>query len=216
MINAVIFGLDGVICSTDEYHYRSWKAIADGEGIYFDRTINNQLRGISRTDSLDVILKRSEKIYTPEEKAVLADKKNAIYTSFLEKITPADCPDSVKETISWLKKQGIKVGLSSCSTNTKYILQKLQIENIFDTIVDGNEIKEVEPDPELFLLASEKLGIDINKTIVVEDSFPGIQAAKKGKYLAIGIGEGADYYQTDYPIENIREIIDIVTKLNQD
>jgi beta-phosphoglucomutase len=214
MIHAVIFDLDGVICSTDEYHYQAWKQVADEEGIYFDRTINNQLRGISRMDSLNVILKRAKKEYTEEEKEKLAEKKNTIYLGLLENMTEADCPKDVRSALEWLRKKNIQTAIGSSSTNTKVLLQKLKIENLFDVVVDGSDVEKAKPDPEIFLLAAKKLGCNPDSVLVVEDAFSGIQAAKKGGFLTAGIGEAASYYQTDYPLKTVADVILTVSHLN--
>jgi beta-phosphoglucomutase len=215
MIDAVIFDLDGVICPTDEFHFKAWKQVADEEHIYFDDEINNQLRGISREDCLNVILKRATKEYTDEEKQKLGDRKNEIYKSYLENLKPSDCSDSIRSTLLWLKKKELKIGLGSSSTNAEFILNKLGLENTFDAIVSGSDVENVKPSPDIFLLVSQKLGINPENTIVVEDAFAGVQAAKKGGFVSCGIKEAASYYLTDYPLKTVADVIMVVTKLNQ-
>ena len=214
MIEGVIFDLDGVICSTDEYHYQAWKAIADQEGIAFDRDINNQLRGISRMDCLNVILKRSSKTYTEDEKKALADRKNDIYQNFLRQMTERDCRPGVRSTLDWLKKKGIKIAIGSSSKNTKIILKQLKLDTTFDAIVDGNDITRAKPDPEVFLLAAERLNLFPSHVLVIEDAYSGIQAAKKGGFVSCGLEEAANYYQTDYPLKTIADVILILSKFN--
>ena len=124
-IRAVIFDLDGVIVTTDDCHYNAWKKMADDEGIYFDRKINERLRGVSRMESLEIILERAEKEYTHEEKKELAEKKNRIYVELINKLTPKDILPGVLNNLNQLKKSGIKVAIGSSSKNTPIILRQI-------------------------------------------------------------------------------------------
>ena len=119
----IIFDLDGVICFTDKYHYLAWKRLADKLGIYFDETINNRLRGVSRMESLEIILEKSTKKYSKEEKEDFAEQKNKMYVELLEDMTPADLPKEVKTTLDDLRKQGVLLAIGSSSKNAKRILQ---------------------------------------------------------------------------------------------
>ncbi|MCR3759516.1 beta-phosphoglucomutase [Clostridium felsineum] len=211
-IKAVIFDLDGVIVSTDEYHYRAWKAMADGEGIYFDRTINERLRGVSRMESLEIILEKSQKKYTSEEKIHLAEKKNSIYRELLNELKPTDILKGVNEVLEILKEEGIKIAIGSSSKNTPTILEKIGMEKYFDAVADGNEIKNSKPDPEVFLLAAKKLGINKEECLVVEDADAGVEAALNGgmKVLAVGYASNnkkASYRFKDLSYVDIKEII---------
>jgi beta-phosphoglucomutase len=125
MKKGFIFDLDGVICFTDEYHYLAWKALADSEGIYFDKEINNRLKGVSRMDSLDIILERANKTYTDEEKVAMATKKNDIYKEYLEEMSEKDVSEEVVNTLKKLKEMGIKISLGSSSKNAKLILTEI-------------------------------------------------------------------------------------------
>ena len=118
----IIFDLDGVICFTDKYHYLAWKRLADKLGIYFDETINNRLRGVSRMESLEIILEKSTKKYSKEEKEDFAEQKNKMYVELLEDMTPADLPKEVKTTLDDLRKQGVLLAIGSSSKNAKRIL----------------------------------------------------------------------------------------------
>ena len=122
---AVIFDLDGVICSTDQYHYLAWKEIADDEGIYFDEQINNRLRGVSRMESLEIILEKASRTYAEDEKSALAEKKNRIYRKLLERMTPAELSEDVAGTLKELKKRGVKIAIGSSSKNTPVILKQI-------------------------------------------------------------------------------------------
>ena len=127
----IIFDLDGVICFTDKYHYLAWKRLADKLGIYFDETINNRLRGVSRMESLEIILEKSTKKYSKEEKEDFAEQKNKMYVELLEDMTPADLPKEVKTTLDDLRKQGVLLAIGSSSKNAKRILKHLGLENYF-------------------------------------------------------------------------------------
>jgi beta-phosphoglucomutase len=206
---AAIFDLDGVICSTDEYHYLAWKALADREGIYFDKVINNRLRGVSRMESLNIVLEKASKTYSEEQKIEMATFKNDHYREFLLKMSPSDLSENVKNTLSHLKEKGIKIAIGSSSKNTKTILTQLGILDWFDQIADGNDIKNSKPDPEVFLCAQTRLGLSVEECIVVEDALAGIDAAKAGGFFAVGIQDAAKYKKTDYGIKELSDILNL-------
>ena len=203
---AVIFDLDGVICFTDKYHYQAWKEMADGIGVYFDEVINNRLRGVSRMASLDIILERSEKSYTEEEKEKLAAQKNEIYKKLLEQMSPADLSDEVKNTLDELRKRGYKLAIGSSSKNTKMILKQLGLDGYFDAISDGTNITHSKPDPEVFLKAAQFLGMNPEVCLVVEDALAGIDAAVAGGFDSAGVGEAATHEKVTYPMETFGDL----------
>lgn len=204
---AVIFDLDGVICFTDKYHYQAWKEMADGIGVYFDEVINNRLRGVSRMASLDIILERSEKTYTEEEKERLATQKNDIYKKLLEQMSPADLSEEVKNTLDELRDRGYKLAIGSSSRNTKMILKQLGLDGYFDAISDGTNITRSKPDPEVFLKAAQFLGLDPAVCLVVEDALAGIDAAVAGGFDSAGIGEAATHEKVTYPIGTFSDLL---------
>lgn len=204
-IKAVIFDLDGVIVSTDEFHYQAWKAIADQEGIYFDPQINQGLRGVSRMESLEVLLRKSPRVYTPPEKESLAQRKNEIYRRLLERLTSADILPGVLELLNTLKAQKVKIGIGSSSKNTAVILAKIGLGSFFDAVADGSEIHNSKPDPEVFLLAASKLAVEPAACVVVEDAEAGLRAAKAGGMYALGIGNPAMLPSADTVIANLEE-----------
>jgi beta-phosphoglucomutase len=206
-IKAVIFDLDGVICSTDKYHFQAWKAIADKEGIYFDEKINNELRGVSRMDSLEIILKRASRKYSQAEKEALAEEKNKIYREFLKKMTPSDVSEDVLKTIDELKARKIPTAIGSSSKNTLLILSQIGLISSFDVIVDGNDITHSKPNPEVFLLAAKRLQKDPSSCLVVEDAKAGIDAAASGGFRSAGISDAALYAKTENPIRKISDIL---------
>jgi beta-phosphoglucomutase len=190
-ISAVIFDLDGVIVSTDEYHYQAWKQISDQEKIYFDREINERLRGVSRMESLEIILSHSEKSYSETDKQLLAQRKNAIYCELLNKLSPNDILPGVINLLLSLKARDIKIAIGSSSKNTPYILKQIGLASSFDAIADGNSITNSKPDPEVFLLAAEKLGVAPEECAVIEDAQAGIDAAIAVGMKAVGVGTAA-------------------------
>ena len=141
MKRAIIFDLDGVIVSTDGFHYKAWKAMADKEGIYFDETINNRLRGVSRMESLAIILEKASKTYTDEEKNAMATAKNEIYRESLSQLTPDDILPGVMDMLTALRAKGLKLAIGSSSRNTPVILNQIGLGDYFDAVADGNQIK---------------------------------------------------------------------------
>lgn len=187
-IKGVIFDLDGVIVSTDEFHYQGWQRMANDEGIAFDRHTNERLRGVSRMESLEIILEKSTRIYTEEEKIALAERKNNYYKDLLKKIGPADILPGVSDILKGLRAQGIKMAIGSSSKNTPGILKYIGLDAFFDGVADGNGIKKSKPDPEVFLLAAQFIGIAPCECLVVEDAEAGVTAGLAGgmKVLAVG------------------------------
>lgn len=209
-MKAIIFDLDGVICFTDKYHYEAWKALADELGIYFDYEINNRLRGVSRMESLDIILEKSEKTYSEEEKIALATKKNEMYIKLLENMSENDLSEEVKRTLDALRERGYLLAIGSSSKNAKFILGRLGLGEYFDAIADGTGIKKSKPDPEVFLLAARKLNLNPPECLVVEDAIAGIEAGVAGGFQCAGLGEAADYEKTTYPMKAFSDLLGIL------
>ena len=190
-IGGIIFDLDGVLLATDELHYQSWQELADAEGIPFDRTINQRLRGVSRMRSLEIILERSSRPYSTTEKEALAERKNDRYRQLLETLTHDDLAPGAIELLTELRRRDAKVAVASSSRNTRLILQRLGITALFDAIVDGNDILASKPAPDVFLQCAERLGVPPEACIVVEDAAAGIEAARRAGMAVIGIGPPA-------------------------
>lgn len=205
----IIFDLDGVICFTDKYHYQAWKEMADGIGVYFDEVINNRLRGVSRMESLEIILERSEKVYSEQEKEELATQKNEIYKKLLLQMSPSDLSEEVKNTLDELRNRGCKLAIGSSSKNAKTILKQLGLDGYFDAVSDGTNITHSKPDPEVFLKAAEFLGLDAADCLVVEDALAGIDAAVAGGFHGAGIGEAATHEKVTYPMEHFSDLLKI-------
>lgn len=206
-MKAFIFDLDGVLVSTDKYHYQAWKKMADDEGIYFDEKINDRLRGVSRMASLGIVLERAERQYTEEEKVALANKKNDLYRDLLKNLTPADRLAGVTETLEKLRAEGFLLAVGSSSKNTPTILDKIGYGGYFDAVSDGNNITKSKPDPEVFVKAAEMLKLPAEECFVVEDAKAGIDAAKAGGFVSVGIGDAAHYDKTDYKILTMSDIL---------
>jgi beta-phosphoglucomutase len=185
---AVIFDLDGVITDTAAFHYAAWKKLADELDIYFDREINESLKGIDRMASLEIVLKKSAKRYTKEEKVQLADKKNDYYKQMVEQMTPNDILPGVKTLLEKLRTQNIKIALASASKNAFTVIDKLGLQTYFDYLVDAGKIKHSKPDPEIFITAANGLLVPCDKCIGVEDAKAGIKAIKAAGMFAVGIG----------------------------
>lgn len=212
-MRAVVFDLDGVIVSTDAMHYQAWKSVADDEGIYFDEQINNRLRGVSRMESLDIILERASHPYSGAEKQALADTKNERYRELLKGLKPGDVPTDVRQVLQALRAEGIKIAVGSSSRNTPLILERIGLQGEFDTVADGSDIEHTKPAPDVFLVAARRLGVEPGECMVVEDAVAGIEAAKAGGMLAAAIGDAVRSEEADYRLGGIVELLDLVADL---
>ncbi|MDF2800359.1 MAG: beta-phosphoglucomutase [Anaerocolumna sp.] len=207
---AIIFDLDGVICHTDHYHYLAWKQLAQKLGIYFDEGINNQLRGVSRMDSLNIILKKWEgDPLSEKEKLSLAESKNENYRELLKQMSPKDLNQDIKSTLDKLRNKGVLLGIGSSSKNARYILEQIGIGNYFDAISDGNNIMHSKPHPEVFLTAAKELNISPSDCLVVEDAKSGIEAAKAAGMDSAAVGDAQGFPQTTYDLNNFMDLLEI-------
>lgn len=204
-LQGVIFDLDGVIVSTDDCHYRAWKKMADEENIEFDREINERLRGVSRMDSLEIILEKATKAYSDEEKQEMATRKNNYYVELIGALTPADILPGAMDVLNWLKEHGIKVAIGSSSRNTPIILKQIGLDGFFDAVADGNQITRSKPDPEVFLLAAKLLGLDPAVCMVVEDADAGVEAALAGGMRVLGVGSAMNNLSATYRAETLEK-----------
>lgn len=203
----IIFDLDGVICSTDEYHYLAWKALADRLGIPFDRERNNLLRGVSRMASLEIILERSEKTYSEAEKAVFAEEKNTLYRELLGRMSPADLSDDVKNTLTALRQTNLKLAIGSSSKNTLFILERIGLGDFFDAVADGNCITHSKPNPEVFLKAADMIGLDPKDCLVVEDAHAGVEAAVAGGFDCAAMDDARDNARAKWHISHFSDLL---------
>ncbi len=188
MIKAVIFDLDGVITDTAEYHYQGWKKMSDEENLDFNREINEQLRGVSRVQSLKIILKYNNKKLSEDKMKELTERKNRYYKEFLKNITEKDYLPGAKELVIELKKRGIKTAIASASKNAKPVIESLKGNGLFDFIADGYSVENTKPAPDLFLFAVKNLNVKPEESVVVEDAQAGVEAALAGGMYSVGIG----------------------------
>lgn len=211
LFRAVIFDLDGVICFTDEYHYRAWKVLADRLNTPFDRVINNRLRGVSRMASLEIVLERyTGPALSEEKKLALAEDKNEIYRESLKEMSTADLSDEVKGTLDELRRRGYLLAIGSSSKNAPFILHQIGLEGYFDAISDGNNITRSKPDPEVFLKAAEFVGVDPAFCLVVEDAVSGAEAGHAAGMKVACVGDAAKNRAGDYNLSSFRELLDIL------
>lgn len=208
---AILFDLDGVICSTDQYHYMAWKKLADKMNLSFDRNVNERLRGVSRMESLEIILEAYHgPALSEEEKHRLAKEKNDSYRASLSHMSVKELSPEVKETLDALREKGLKLAIGSSSKNTKYILKQIGLEGFFDAISDGTNIVKSKPDPEVFLKAAEYLGEKPESCLVIEDAQAGIDAAVAGNFDSAGIGSASHYDRASYKLTRFRDILGLV------
>ena len=199
-ISLCIFDLDGVIVDTAKYHFIAWRNLAKKIGYDLSETQNEKLKGVSRVDSLDLILSWAGVEKSPEEKKILAAQKNEEYLLSIKAVTRRDLLPGTHEFLRELISLGVKTALGSASKNAKIILEQLGISNLFDAIVDGNMTTKGKPDPEVFILGAAMCLISPQRTVVFEDAAKGIEAAKAGGMYAIGVGKEADLQQADFVI----------------
>jgi beta-phosphoglucomutase len=212
--DAVVFDLDGVICHTDMYHYRGWKSVADDLGVPFDETVNNRLRGVSRMESLDIILEAYEgEPLSDERKVELATIKNARYREMLGELSPADLDPSVRVTLDDLRSRGLKLAIGSSSKNARFILDRIGLGTYFDEISDGTNISRSKPDPEVFLKAAEYLGIDPAKCVVIEDAVAGIEAGEAAGMYTVSVGDAAVQGAGDAKLATFSDLSKVMTDL---
>ena len=183
----IIFDLDGVICSTDEYHYRAWKALADKLGIRFDRERNNLLRGVSRMASLDILLGDRRDVYSDRAKQEMAEEKNDLYRQMLGQMSPLDLEREVRKTLFMIR-----------------------LEEFFDAVSDGNNITRSKPDPEVFLKAAQMIGLQPADCLVVEDAHSGVEAAVEGGFDCAAMGDAKEDARATYHLGGFADLQRIV------
>lgn len=187
-ILAIIFDLDGVIVDTAHYHFLAWRRLADILHIPLSEADNEKLKGLSRTQSLEVILRMGGLQVAEEEKEKLAHLKNTWFVDYLERMNAEEIFPGVRNLLHTLKTHGYKLGLASSSKNARTVLEVLRLQNTFDAIVDGNMVVHSKPDPEIFILASTMLHVPPPACLVVEDAEAGVEAARRAGMRCIGIG----------------------------
>lgn len=188
---AAIFDLDGVLCDTARFHYLAWKRLADLLGIPFGEQDNERMKGLSREDSLRVLLQLDGRS-VPDEKEFqrLAEQKNRWYVEAVSQMTPADLAPGARNFLQGLRQLGVLTALGSASKNTAQVLKRLELEDAFDCIVDGTMVERAKPDPEIFLRSARRFGLPPADCVVFEDAPAGVLAAHRGGMPCVGVGRG--------------------------
>lgn len=206
-MKGVIFDLDGVLVSTDELHFEAWRYLADKLEISnFTREDNLRQRGVSRMESLEILLEKSERNYSEEEKKDLAEAKNAYYVHLLDGLTSSDALPGAFETLDRMRELGIMTAVGSASKNAPLILEKTGLLKHVDKVSCGLDVHRSKPDPEVFLVAAGKLGIEPGDCLVVEDAAAGIEAARRGGMRTLGVGPMHDMIGADYSADTLAEV----------
>ena len=218
-IQAVIFDLDGVITDTAHLHFLAWKELGDSLGVEVNLELNELLKGISRQESLEIILKETGIFdnFTDVERQELAERKNRTYVASLESLGPQDLLPGIGDSLKDLKKRGIKIGLASSSQNAKLIIKKLGLEPYFEAMVDPRSLSRGKPDPEIYLKAAAALGLTPAKCAGVEDARAGLEAIRAAGMTAIALGQSLEQVPADYHLSSTRDLAkvnwdDIVSK----
>mgnify|MGYP000600780572 CR=1 FL=1 len=206
-MKGAIFDLDGVIVDTAKYHYLAWKRLAQELGFEFKEADNERLKGVSRMKSLEILLEVGGLNFSHEEKLLLADKKNNWYVEYISAIDESELLKGAREYLIELKSSGTKIALGSASKNAPMILSRLNITNLFDSIVDGNKVSKAKPDPEVFLIAAKELGLNPQDCVVFEDAEAGIAAAVAAGMRTVGIGSSEILTEADIVVRGLYELV---------
>ena len=201
-----IFDLDGVIVDTAKYHYLAWKKLANSIGLDFSEEQNEQLKGVSRVHSLEKILEWGNRNLSEKEFLDLMNKKNEDYLSYISTMDESEILTNVPQVLSFLIENKQPIALGSASKNARAILERVNLLDTFNAIVDGNDVSKTKPNPEVFLNAANVLQVKPEKCIVFEDAVAGIQAANNANMISIGIGEKEVLKEADYVFKDFTEI----------
>jgi beta-phosphoglucomutase len=199
---AFIFDLDGVIVDTAKYHFLAWRNLATSLGFEFSKEQNELLKGVSRVKSLEILLKIGKIQLSEEEKQRILVQKNTEYLSYVQKMTSEEILPGINGLLDFLDQNNIKYALGSASKNAPLILEKVGLKERFSAIVDGNDVSKAKPDPEVFLIGSQKLNMKPEHCIVVEDAIAGVEAANAANMLSIGIGDAEVLKEADYVLSD--------------
>lgn len=208
MIKACIFDLDGVIVDTAKYHYIAWKRLANELGIELTKEENENLKGVSRMQTLEIILTKGnqQNNFTKEEKIALATKKNNWYREFIKKMDRSEVLPGVVNFLDTLKANGYKIALGSASRNAPTILEVTEMTHYFEVIIDGNKTTRSKPDPQVFQMGAAGLGVEPNEAVVFEDSYKGVDAALAGGFYAVGIGSPQKLGKANFVIDGLHQM----------
>ncbi|HYE83140.1 MAG TPA: beta-phosphoglucomutase [Clostridia bacterium] len=205
-IKGCIFDLDGVIVDTAKYHYLAWKRLASELGFDFSEKDNERLKGVSRMACMEILVELGGLSLSEEEKYSLADKKNGWYVEYISGMGEDEILPGAKEFIIKVRNAGIKTALGSASKNARIILANLKLIELFDAIIDGNKTSKAKPDPEVFLLGAQELGLSPQDCVVFEDAKAGIEAAKRAGMRCVGVGTSSELSEADIIIPGFENI----------
>ncbi len=205
-IKACIFDLDGVIVDTAVYHFKAWKRLANHLGFDFTEEENEKLKGVSRVRSLQLILEWGGVEKSEAEQAQLADLKNSWYVEMIQEMKPNEILPGAKEFLLAVRQAELKTALGSASKNSRTILEKVGLIELFDSIIDGNTVSASKPDPEVFLKGAESLGLEPSACVVFEDAIAGVQAAISGGMKVVGIGDAQTLTGANLVIAGLHEM----------
>ena len=204
VLQAAIFDLDGVITDTAEHHYQAWQRLAAEASLPFDRELNERLKGVSRMESLDIILENAGQTASLQDKARLADRKNAYFRELIDGITPDDLLPGIGDLLAELRARGVRTAIASMSQNVFDVVRHLGIQGAVDAIVDPATLVKGKPDPEIFLVAAETLGVRFEDCVGIEDARAGILAIKAARMVAVGVGR--DLPDADWVVPDTRSL----------
>ncbi len=205
-VGAVIFDLDGVLVDTAKYHFRGWKRLADELGIPFTEEDNERLKGVSRMESLEIILEIGGKSFSDDEKQKLADRKNGYYQEYIQDMSEDEILPGARELLRALRERGTKLAVASASKNGATIVRRIRLDPYFDARVFGQDIEHSKPHPEIFLISAERLGESPGHCIVVEDAAAGIEAARRAGMRAVGVGSEEHLGEADLVVAGLDEV----------
>ncbi|GIP23700.1 beta-phosphoglucomutase [Paenibacillus sp. J22TS3] len=206
-MKGAIFDLDGVIVDTAKYHYLAWRSLAEELGFEFTEEDNERLKGVSRMESLNILLEIGRIDASDEERERMAASKNERYVEFISRLHESELLPGVRAYLTDLRSRGVKIALGSASKNAEFILSKLNIRGLFDAVVDGNQVVNAKPDPEVFLIACRKLGLEPAECVVFEDAAAGVQAAIAAGMGVVGIGRADLLPGADKVVSGVDELI---------
>ncbi|WP_068614332.1 beta-phosphoglucomutase [Paenibacillus tuaregi] len=206
-MKGAIFDLDGVIVDTAKYHYLAWRSLAEELGFEFTEEDNERLKGVSRMESLNILLEIGRIDAPDEERERMAASKNERYVEFISRLDESELLPGVRAYLTDLRSKGVKIALGSASKNAEFILSKLNIRGLFDAVVDGNQVVNAKPDPEVFLIACRKLGLEPAECVVFEDAAAGVQAAIAAGMGVVGIGRADLLPGADKVVSGVDELL---------
>lgn len=204
-LKAVVFDLDGVLVTTDHFHYLGWKRLADELGMNFTEEDNHQLRGVSRADSLKIMYRINDRPLPPEEEFTeQMTRKNGYYVDYIKEMKPSDVLPGSVELLTALRESGIRCAVASSSKNAGLVVERTDMGRYLEAVVDGNRITKSKPDPEVFLLAAKEVGVDPHVCIGVEDAEAGVESIKRAGMVSVGIGNQGR--AADLVVDSVREL----------